>query len=126
MSEIKDFVDIIVPVLEAGTYTNYGSNPKIVGKNIKSARGNKNARIEVKNEEGGSIITSFNGSIIHQTLRGSVIPFSTKGSDRNKMKLDVMNIMRLAGYPFTNPLLSDNPKIRNKQQSSLTFEITTI
>jgi len=51
LSEIKDFVDIIVPILEAGTWTNYGSTPKIISMNLKSSRGNKNARIEVKNEE---------------------------------------------------------------------------
>jgi hypothetical protein len=123
LTEYKDFVDTIQPILEAGSWTNYGSTPKIIGKNIKSARGNKNARIEVKNEEGGHIETSFDGSVIYRTLRGSVIPVSTKGSDRDKMKVDIMAIMKVAGYPYTAPTVSDIPKIRNKQQSSFLFEI---
>ena len=125
MTEYTDFVDIIVPVLEAGTWTNLGSTPKVIGKNIKSARGNKNARIEVKNEEGGSIETAFDGSVIYRSLRGSIIPVSTKGSDRNKMKADIMAIMKKAGYPYTDPGVSDNPKIRNKQLSIFSFEIIT-
>jgi len=123
LSEIKDFVDIIVPILEAGTWTNYGSTPKIISMNLKSSRGNKNARIEVKNEEGGSIDIAFDGSIIYQSLRGSIIMVSTDGSDRNKMKKDVMAIMKTSGIPFTRPSLSDTPKIRNKEKSSFLFEI---
>ena len=123
MTEYKDFVDIVQPILEAGSWTNLGHTPKIIGKNIKSARGNKNERTEVRNEEGGSIETAFDGSVIYRTLRGSVIPVSTKGSDRDKMKADVMAIMKSAGYPYTAPAVSDNPKIRNKQQSSFLFEI---
>ena len=123
MTESQDFVDLVAPLLAAGTWTNYGSTPKIVSKNKANLRGNKNARIEVRNEEGGYYDLTFDSSEICQHLRGTISIFSTLGSDRNKMKKDVMAIMKSSGYPFTAPNQSNNPKIRNKEATSLTFEI---
>ena len=127
MSEIKDFVDEVEPTLTSGTWTNLGHTPHVIGKdsskNKSLARGNKNERVEVKNETGSHPVLTFNGEIDYMVLRVSVTPISTSNSDRNKMKADILNIMTTKGYPYPDPSIDDNPKKRNKEQSSFLFEI---
>ncbi len=127
---MEDFVDIMVPILEAGTWTNFGSTPAITtqgksGPGQRSVRANKNARVEVKNAEGGSTIPeyTFDGTLILSTLRGEITPVSTDKSDRNKMKKDVLAIVKAAGLPFTTPQIVDNPTKRNKDKATFLMEI---
>ena len=127
---MEDFVDIMVPILEAGTWTNLGSTPAITtqgksGPNKRSIRSNKNARVEVKNAESGSTIPelTFDGVVIQNTLRGEITPVSTDKSDRNKMKSDIIAIAKAAGLPFTIPNIDDNPSKRNKDKATFLMEI---
>lgn len=127
---MEDFVDIMVPVLENGTWTNLGFTPKITtqgksGPKDRSRRSNKNARVEVKNAEGGSTIPeyTFDGTVILNTLRGEITPVSTDKSDRNKMKKDILAITKTAGLPFTTPSINDNPSLRNKDKATFLMEI---
>ena len=130
MTETVDFVDVMVPILEAGTYTNLGHTPPITtdfksGPNARSKRSNKNERIHVKNAEGTSNIPdlTFDGTVIQNTLRGEITSVSTDKSDRNKKKTDVIAIMKAAGLPFTLPNINDNPSRRNKDKSTFLVEI---
>lgn len=127
---MEDFVDIMVPVLEAGTWTNLGHTPPIVtlgksGPGDRSRRSNKNERVEVKNAEGSSTIPeyTFDGTLILNTLRGEISPISTDKSDRNKMKKDVIAITKAAGLPFTTPSINDNPSLRNRDKATFLMEI---
>lgn len=130
MTETLDFVDVIVPVLEAGTWTNFGSTPKISvnqksGPGFASIRGNKNARVEVKNEEGSAdgIELTYNSTPIQNNLSGQVALVSTLKSDRNKMKSDLIVILKAAGIPFTPPRIANNPSKRNKDRATYFFSI---
>jgi len=131
MTETLDFVDVIVPILEAGTWANYGSTPPVAvrqkgGPNFASIRGNKNARVEVKNEEGQTDSTelTYDGTPILNNLSGQIALVSTDKSDRNKMKTDLMAIMKASGLPFTPPRIANNPSRRNKDRS--TYFLTII
>lgn len=127
---MEDFVDIMVPVLEAGTWTNLGHTPPITtdfksGPTFRSKRSNKNERVQVKNAEGSSTIPelTFDGTVIQNTVRGEITPVSTDKSDRNKMKTDVIAIMKVAGLPFTIPNIADTPSRRNKDKATFLVEI---
>ena len=130
MTETLDFVDVIVPVLEAGTWTNFGSTPKIAvsqksGPGFASIRGNKNARVEVKNEDGqaDNLELTYDGTPILSNLVGQVSLVSTDKSDRNKMKTDLVAIMKASGIPFTPPRIANNPSRRNKDRATYFFTI---
>lgn len=130
MTETLDFIDVMVPVLEAGTWTNYGETPKIVtkqksGPSKRSSRGNKNARVEVKNEDGPADDDdlTFNGVIIQDNLSGQVTLVETDKSSRNKMKTDLMEIIRLSGIPFSKPRIANNPAKRNKDKTTYFLQI---
>ena len=130
MTETLDFVDVVVPILEAGTWSNYGSTPIITtkqksGPNFASIRGNKNARVEVKNEEGSqdNIELTYDGTPILQNLAGQVSFVSTDKADRNKMKTDLVVIMKASGIPFTSPRIANNPSRRNKDRATYFFTI---
>lgn len=130
MTETYDFVDVIVPILQAGTWTNFGSTPKITanqksGPGFASIRGNKNGRIEVKNEEGPADSTelTYDGTPIFDNLSGQVALVSTDKSDRNKMKTDLVVILKAAGISFTPPRIANNPSKRNKDRATYFFTI---
>ena len=127
---MEDFVDIMVPVLENGTWTNLGHTPPIVtkgksGPGERSKRSNKNERVEVGNAEGSSTIPeyTFDNVVIDSILRGEITPTSTDKSDRNKMKTDILAIVKAAGYSFTTPSIADNPSLRNKDKATFLMEI---
>ena len=134
MTETLDFVDVIEPLLAAGPWTNYRTanptDPKITvkqksGPGFSSVRGNKNARVEIKNEDGPSDgdDLAFNGAIISSNLSGQVSLISTKKSDRNLMKTDLMKILLASGFPYTAPRIANNPSRRNKDITTYFFSI---
>ena len=130
MTETLDFVDVVVPILEAGTWTHYGSTPTVAvkqksGPGFASIRGSKNARVEVKNEDGQPDNTelTYDGSPILSNLAGQVSLVSTLKSDRNKMKTDLVAIMKASGIPFTPPRITNNPSRRNKDRATYFFTI---
>jgi hypothetical protein len=125
-----DFVDDVVPELEAGDWTNLGHTPKIVSKRkggptSGTTRGNKNERVEVKNREGADEepILTFDSTTILSKKSGSIVVVSTNNTDREAMKLDVQAIIKAAGIPFTM-VLDNDPKIRNKESTSFLMTIT--
>ena len=129
MTETYDFVDIIKPVLEAGTWTNLGHTPKITvigksGPSFASSRGNKNERIEIKNEEGmDSISLTFDGTPIVSYINGQITFISTSKSDRNKMKTDILTILRAGNIACGDPRINNNPSLRNKDSTTYFFQI---
>lgn len=128
MSETKDFADIVVPVLEAGTWTNAGFTPKIVTKNKaapnkKSARHSKNARVEVRIQPSPATELTFNGTIISQTLRGTIKAVHTDNSKRNLMKTDIPLILKASNIPFLISGIDETEKKRNKETADYSVEI---
>ena len=114
MTEVLDFVDVIVPILEAGTWTNYLTTnqkaPQIVTRNKSgpssgSSRGNKNVRVLVENLEGNDDTQefTFDGTPIYRTLSGKITLISTSKTDRNLMKKDLETIMKASSLPFGPP-----------------------
>ena len=129
MTELLDFVGVVVPILEAGTWTNLGSIPKITvdgkaGPSFGNKRGNKNQRVEVKNSDGLSNDPdlAFDGTIIQSNLHGEISPVSTDKSKRNKMKTDIKDIIKAAGISATFTI-NDNPSKRNKDKATMFFKI---
>lgn len=122
------------PILIAGPWTNYRtanpSDPTIVvkqksGPGHASVRGNKNARVAIKNEDGqaDNDDLAFNGAIISSNLTGQVSLISTKKSDRNLLKTDLMAILLASGFPYTAPRIANNPSRRNKDSATYFFTI---
>lgn len=124
---MKDFVDVIAPALAAGTFTNFGTTTQIVGKgtNYKaSIRGNQKWRVEVENDVGGGDpVLTFDGAIIQNNLRGIITVVHTDNTLRNKMKSDIMAILKSAGIPFTVSNIKDTPKVRNRKKASFLVQI---
>jgi hypothetical protein len=128
--ETKDFVDIIVPVLEAGTWTNLGSTPKITtnqkaGPSHTSRRHAKNVRVEVKNTDGAADDTplTFNGTPIYQNLSGEITIVHTDKQKRNYAKTDLQNILKAGGISFSPFRIANNPSRRNKDMSTYFLQI---
>ena len=130
MTETYDFVDYIAPILEAGTWTNYGSSPKIVrqgksGPSRPSPRGNKNDRVEIKNGDGGDDVTelTFEGTPMYQFLGGEITLVSTQKANRNKMKTDLLAILKAGGVTMEDPRALNNPTKRNKDKATYFFRV---
>jgi len=126
---MQDFVDVVVPILEAGTWTNLGRTPSIVpmvegsGIGKSSVRGNKNERIEVRNASGGMTEVTFDSVPIIDQLSGTISIISTDKTDRNKMKKDLYTVLRTGGLGFAEPSFDDNPNLRNKHAVSFQIQI---
>jgi len=128
LTTLKDFCDIMEPVLRTGTWTNYGATPPIIvlnkgGPTYPSRRHNKNARIEIRNEPGSFLDLTFDSSVITERHNGSIAVISTDNTDRNKLKADVVNILKAMGFPYQLLSITDNIKRRNKEGSIFSIQI---
>lgn len=114
-----------MPVLESGTYTNFGSTPKIVrvGQGLTTARNNKNVRIEVEDLPGNSSEMTFDGTLIYNELRGAIKCVHSDISKRNLMKNDIYPILKASGYPFEPLSFDDVPIKRNKEETTFFLRI---
>lgn len=131
---MPDFCDEIVPVLEAGTYTNYGvgkPKPGVVTKNKggpthKSSRGQiKKHHLEVRNAEGidEEPELTFDGAVIQSVKHGKILIITTSNTVREALKLDIPNIINAAGIPMTYKI-NNNPKRRNRENADFLISIT--
>jgi hypothetical protein len=128
--ETKDFVDLVVPVLKAGTWTNLGYTPRITpdnkaGPSHTSKRHAKNVRIEVKSASGAAddIPLTFNGTPIYNNLNGTITIVHTKKQKRNYAKTDLLDILKDGGITFSPPRIDNSDSKRNKDKSTYFLQI---
>lgn len=126
---MSDFADIMKPILEGGSWANTTFTPKVVTKNKagpthQSSRGNKNTRVEIKNQDGinQDPVLAFENTVIYDNHTGTITAISTSNTERENMKLDIIAILKAAPLQFTYKINND-PKRRNKEHASFLVSI---
>ena len=119
-AQVQDIQTTIVNDLEAGTFTLYGSTPKIHKESQKKS--SKNTWIEVLGSK-GNIIQAMNGAIVHFTDRLELQIHSPNREDMDKIYADVLNILvdSTRSYVFSGEW--DRPK-RSKYARGFTIQLT--
>jgi len=133
MTETKDFIDYIKPILEAGPWTNFltanAKAPQITvdkewGPTFGSKRGNR-TYVNIKNEDGASDDDelTFNGAPILNNLAGQINIRNNSKTNRNLAKTDLTNIMQASGIPFSAPRIANNPAVKRKHEATYFYKI---
>jgi hypothetical protein len=97
------FVDTMQAILDAGTWTNYASQPQTNQRFVKSGArtvGPAAPRADLENEIGNPTITAT-GKKVYEDQRGTVVFHARNTTDRNNIKLDFYSIMENCGYPYS-------------------------
>ncbi len=100
MSVKSAWSTIISSILEAGSFTQHGSTPKIVILNVDSIRKSNISFIKLIDEP-EDIILDFTGAEIYSTKAGTVRIEAINETDRDNIYHDIKTIMKASAYGFT-------------------------
>ena len=105
--QVEDLQTTVKTDLEAGTWTNYASTPKI---HVEAQKKNsKNTWVEVLNTS-GDVIQAANGAIILFDDQCEININTQNRTDLNKLYADFINILNTTGKGYTYHRTRDRPK----------------
>jgi hypothetical protein len=92
---------ILSDILLAGTWTNFGSTPKIKVIAKDTGRGLLNDGVTVKNGAGGHAEQAFDGSLIYEELVGQIYAKARNETNRDALRADIFSIIQASSYTIT-------------------------
>jgi len=121
-SEVQDIQTTIRTDLEAGTWTNYGSQPKVYDE--KRTKFGNNVYISIYNTS-GNVVQAINGAVIMFEDQCVVEINSPNRTDLNKIYTDVLNILNATTRGYVYRRTQDVPK-KTRYRKLITIQLKDI